>query len=94
MTDLEKGRGPDRDDEGKPDKPKPKLKLVIFINDDRYEVDDKTMTGAELKALAALPAEYQLFLEEKGDDRQIRDDETVKLRKEMKFYSLPPATFG
>lgn len=92
MTDLEKDRGPDREAEGKPDKPKPKL--VIFINDERYEVDDKTMTGAELKALAKLPAEYQLFLEEKGDDRQIRDDETVKLRKEMKFYSLPPTTFG
>lgn len=90
------GQGDAKNDDkgGKDDKPKPKPKIVIYVNDHRYEVDEKAMTGAEVKALDKVPAEYQLFIEERGDDRQVRDDEDVKLRKEMKFYTLPPATFG
>jgi Multiubiquitin len=69
-------------------------KHKILINDKEYVVEAKTLSGAQIKALAGIPAEYQLFLEQPGEDRPIPDATSVKLHDGMKFYSLPPATFG
>jgi hypothetical protein len=52
------------------------------------------MTGAQIKALASIPAGYQLFLEQPGDDRQVADASEVKMHSNMRFYAVPPATFG
>lgn len=55
------------------------------------------MKGAEIKALATVAGNYQLFLEEPGNapDRVISDGEDLMLDGPPKhFYSVPPATFG
>lgn len=77
---------------GKPADAGPKHK--IFVDEKEFEVDSNTLSGAQIKALASVSAEYQLFLEMEGDDRQISDTDSVKIHSNMKFYSLPPATFG
>jgi len=90
MSDLPHDEGHNDDKGGGKGKPP----ITIYINETPYEVDDKSMSGAELKVLASVPPEYKLFLEKPGDDQPIGDDQSVKLHKDMKFYSLPPATFG
>ena len=55
------------------------------------------MTGAQIKAMAGIVANYQLFLEEKGDtpDKAITDGEAVHLAERIKhFFAVQPATFG
>lgn len=55
------------------------------------------LSGLQIKTIASVPADYQLFLEEEGDtpDRQISDGEGVHMdHKEKHFFAVPPATFG
>ena len=71
----------------------------FFVDSKRYETDQSSLTGAEIKAIASVPPNYQLFLEEEGDkpDRQIGDTETVTMKEgegTRHFYAVPPATFG
>jgi hypothetical protein len=72
-------------------------KYEFFVDAKRYETEKPHLTGAEIKAIAGAPANYQLFLEEEGDkpDRAIPDGETVDLQGKIKhFFAVPPATFG
>ena len=68
--------------------------LEIFINDKSFRVSQDTLSGAQIKALGSIESDYQLFLEQPGDDKLIPDGHSVKLAEGMHFYSLPPATFG
>ncbi|MCW2855442.1 MAG: hypothetical protein JWR52_1057 [Marmoricola sp.] len=71
-------------------------KIKIFINEVEYKAPKPVMTGAELKALADIAVENQLFLDEPGhhDDPQIFDDEEFQLKSGMKFYDVPVGNLG
>lgn len=71
-------------------------RVKIFINDEPYKAPKSEMTGAELKALADIPAENQLFEDAPGhhDDPQVLDDVPFKLKHGMKFYDVPVGNFG
>lgn len=79
-------------DKEKPAQPGPKH--TIFIDEKPYVAHANTLSGAQIRALGSVAADYQLFLEEPGDDKPIADTDSVKIHSNMKFYSLPPATFG
>jgi multiubiquitin len=69
----------------------------FFVDAKRYETAQTALTGAQIKAIASVAANYQLFLEEEGDkpDRAIADGEAVNLAERVKhFFAVPPATFG
>lgn len=69
----------------------------FFVDAKRYETDHQYRSGAQIKQEANSPPEYQLFLEEEGDnpDKPISDGDTVDLAGKIKhFYAVPPATFG
>ena len=70
--------------------------IAIRIDNVVYEVQDRHQTGASLKALAGVPADYQLFLETPGaePDRQIRDSEAIEVHAGEKFYAVPAGTVG
>lgn len=74
----------------------PGKKIKIFINDDAYSVDQPTMTGSELKALAGIAPENQLFEDAPGhhDDPQVLDDSPFELKSGMKFYDVPAGNLG
>jgi hypothetical protein len=73
-----------------------KHEFTIFIDATRYVVSKTSMTGAEIKALAHIDAQYQLYLEEQGDrpDKPVKDGEAISVRNDMHFYAIPPATMG
>ena len=54
------------------------------------------MTGVQIKALAGKDAQYQLFLEQKGNDpdKIIGDHDSVQMENGLHFYTVPAATFG
>jgi hypothetical protein len=71
-------------------------RLTIFINDHRYQVEDPTMTGAELKAMDSIPPGNTLFLEVSGPDpdQKVGDADEITLKSGMRFYDLPPIQRG
>ncbi|MBI3504676.1 MAG: multiubiquitin domain-containing protein [Proteobacteria bacterium] len=69
----------------------------FFVDNTKYETPETALKGLEIKTIASVPANYQLFLEEHGTapDRAISDGESVDVRNPPKhFYAVPPATFG
>lgn len=69
----------------------------FFVDAKKYETAQTALTGAEIKAIAGVATNYQLFLEEEGDkpDKAISDGEAVDLKERVKhFFAVPPATFG
>lgn len=69
----------------------------FFVDAKKYETAQTALTGAEIKAITSVAANYQLFLEEEGDkpDKAIGDGEAVNLAERVKhFFAVPPATFG
>lgn len=82
--------------ESKEGKDKAKLNH-FFVDAKKYETAQTALTGAEIKAIAGVAANYQLFLEEQGSDpdKAIGDGEAVNLAERVKhFFAVPPATFG
>lgn len=76
----------------KPDQPdKPGEKFVVHIDRKQYKVDDSLVTGAEIRQLAGLGTEVDLYLEQHGDeeDRLIADGDSVDLKNGMHFFSTP-----
>ncbi|MBA3652580.1 MAG: multiubiquitin domain-containing protein [Actinobacteria bacterium] len=71
-------------------------RIRVFVNDQPFFAPEPTMTGAEILAMAGLPAGNHLFLEVPGpgDDRPIGPEEPIELRSGMKFYDVPVGTFG
>ena len=69
----------------------------FFVDAKRYETAKTALTGAEIKSIASVAPNYQLFLEEEGDkpDKGISDGEAVGVTERIKhFFAVPPATFG
>lgn len=86
----------------KPDeKPqKPGEKFFYFVDGDKFDSADPTVTGAVIKSrLPEAKRGYALWEEGHGGaaDRLINDDTSVSLEKEkgpQRFFTVPPATFG
>ncbi|MER9825251.1 multiubiquitin domain-containing protein [Mesorhizobium sp. M0115] len=71
-------------------------RFSIHIDGQHFEVEQTTMTGAQLKELAHKDQQYQLFLEGHGNDPDevVGDTSAVSIKNGMHFYTVPPATFG
>lgn len=72
-------------------------KYQYFVDRKKYESEHASVTGAEIRQTADVPANYQLFLEQGGDDpdRLVSDGEGLDLsKKPLHFFAVPPATFG
>jgi Multiubiquitin len=70
---------------------KPDKGFVIHIDRKQFKVDRSPLTGAEIRQLAGLTPDVDLYLEERGDDddRLIADDDSVDLRNGLHFFSTP-----
>ena len=72
-------------------------KYIFYIDGKEITTEHSSLTGQEIKEMARISGEYQLFQEEEGDnpDRAISDGGAVDLSEPTKhFYAVPPATFG
>jgi len=79
------------------DKPanRPDCKAVeFFINDQRYESADHTLTGLQIKQMANIPPADELFLETACGDDPVPNDATVLVRKHDRFHSMPSPQYG
>lgn len=64
--------------------------VEIQIDNKFYKSTKNPMTGAELKSLAGIAANYDLWKKVPGkDDHRVKNDESVVLKKGDQFYSAP-----
>jgi hypothetical protein len=69
-------------------------KTTIFVNNKELTTIERELTGAQIKALAGVPGEYELF-QVKGDQTvPIGNDEVVKVHNNEHFRAIPAGTFG
>lgn len=54
-----------------------KEKISLFVDSDKYEWEKNTITGAELRSLAGIPQNAQIFLKVPGSPDQPINDQTV-----------------
>lgn len=66
-------------------------KFVIHIDRKKYDVDDSQLTGAEIRQLAGLGSDVDLYLERHGDEEDllIADGDSVDLKNGMHLFSTP-----
>ena len=72
-------------------------KYIFFIDGKEIVTEHSSLNGQEIKAMARIPGDYQLFLEEEGDspDQAVSDGFAISFSGPTKhFYAVPPATFG
>lgn len=63
----------------------------IFIDDDKYDIDAESMSGAQLRQLVPVPSDRDLWLESHGpkDDILIRPEGTYEVSPGSHFYTAP-----
>jgi Multiubiquitin len=73
-----------------------KTKISIHVNQHQHGLESGQVTGAQIKALAAIPEANLLFREVQGpgDDEQIHNETVVHIRHGDQFYDMPPGNFG
>lgn len=69
---------------------------TIEINATDYPYSADTITLAEIRYLADIPADHKVYIEvpEPSDDPEFTDGEGVNVHRHRKFYSVSPAITG
>jgi hypothetical protein len=62
--------------------------VAIIVNNRSVEVPHKT-TGAEIKALAGVPADFELFRIEGDQEKPIADKEELTVHPDERFIASP-----
>ena len=76
----------------RPPKPEAPGKVPILIDGKKVLAPRGALTGAELRALTTPPigGDRDLWLDREGTlDDLVEDDETVELRPQMRFFTVP-----
>lgn len=68
--------------------------INVFINKNKYELDNIIQTGASLKHLAGIPLSDVLFLQRHGEDEVIANEMKITLKNGDHLHSQPPADYG
>jgi Multiubiquitin len=66
---------------------KPK-EITISVNNQDVDLDSKHVTGAQIKAAAGVPADFQLFREHGQKLKQIDDDEQITVHDGERFRAV------
>jgi hypothetical protein len=68
--------------------------VKIFVNNQAFETANADLTGAQIKALAAIPGDYELFRVEGQNSIPVGNDEHLHLHENEHFRAIPSGTFG
>ena len=68
--------------------------ITIYVNNQPFKTAERELTGAQIKALASIPPEYELFRVEGQQSIPVGNDERVHLHENEHFRAIPSGTFG
>ena len=69
-------------------------KFTIFVNNQEVSTDAHELTGAQIKDLANIPANYELFKVEGNTSVAVGNDQVVHIHEKEHFRAIPAGTFG
>ena len=68
--------------------------FTIFVNNKPFETKEHQLTGAQIKQLASVPSDYELF-QVRGDQTvPVGNEEIVHIHENLHFRAIPAGTFG
>jgi hypothetical protein len=71
-----------------------KHQFTIFVNNVEFHTPEHVLTGLQIKQLAGVPADYEMF-EVKGETSvPIANEDKVQLHQQEHFRAIPAGTFG
>lgn len=76
------------------DNKKHKPKFTIFVNNNPIETGEHELTGGAIKALANVPADYELFEVQGNHTVPVGNEQLVKIHNNQHFRAIPAGTFG
>lgn len=68
--------------------------FTILINNQPYSTSDHELTGTQLKSLASIPQDYELFQVHGSQTVPVANDQMVHLHEKAEFRAIPAGTFG
>ncbi len=74
--------------------PKAGPKFTVFVNNNAFETSEHQLTGAEIKTLGGMPADYELYEVKGSNTVPVGNEETVHIHNNQHFRAIPAGTFG
>jgi len=71
-----------------------KHEIRIYVNNQPFETAEDELAGSQIKALAGIPAEYELFRVEGQNSVPVGNDQRVRLHENEHFRAIPSGSFG
>lgn len=71
-----------------------KHEFTIFVNHKPLKTTQAELTGDQIKTLATVPLNYELFRLEGDKSIPVGPTEVVKIKNGEHFRAIPPGTFG
>jgi Multiubiquitin len=72
----------------------PQHEFTIFVNNQPFKTPAHELTGAEIKALAGVPTNYELFEVNGNQTSPVSDSQKVHIHENQHFRAIPSGTFG
>ncbi len=88
LNSTEGGKGDEHDGDDE------KQSFTIIVNNQRFETGSKKLTGLQIKSLAGIPADYELFAVQGSTTVPVGNAEMIDLKKDAEFRAIPAGTFG
>jgi len=73
--------------------PTPHL-FTITVNNNPYQTAAHVLTGVQIKALAGIPADYELFEVRGAETIPVTNEQEVHIHEHLAFRAIPAGTFG
>ncbi len=68
--------------------------FTIFVNNNPFTTHEHRLSGAQIKDLAKVPDDYELF-EVRGDQTiPVGNEQDVQIHENLHFRAIPAGTFG
>jgi hypothetical protein len=68
--------------------------FTVFVNNNEFQTSEHDLTGTQIKELASVPPDYELF-EVKGDHTvPVGNEQAVEIHNNLHFRAIPAGTFG
>jgi hypothetical protein len=71
-----------------------KHEITFFVNNKPIVTRLRELSGAAIKQLAGIPADYELYRVRDNDSEPIADNQLVPIREDEHFRAIPAGTFG
>lgn len=68
--------------------------FTIFVNNQPAKTAEHELTGAQIKSLAGIPPDYELFQVKGTNTVPVGNEELIHVHEKQHFRAIPAGTFG